>query len=142
MVDHVRGELTELLGLRACRFDYGTLLGQPPRLRQDRRLSVDARRWDLTADGRPEGEIELRAYGDGHCRWRFMLTPGAGPVPPLQARLVAVTPADQTGPALDTAGRRARADPARACHCGPPYGILTGNRPSLGTVCPRTSVHS
>ncbi|MFD0507544.1 hypothetical protein ACFQ0G_41885 [Streptomyces chiangmaiensis] len=54
MVDHVRGELTELLGLRACRFDYGTLLGQPPRLRQDRRLSVDARRWDLTADGRPE----------------------------------------------------------------------------------------
>lgn len=54
--------------------------------------------------GWPEGEIEVRAYGNGHYLGRFMLTPGPGPVPPLQARLVAVTLADQTGAALDTAG--------------------------------------
>jgi hypothetical protein len=33
-----------------------------------------------------------------------MLTPGPGPVPSLQARLVAVTLADQTGVALDITG--------------------------------------
>ncbi|MDT0469376.1 DUF4118 domain-containing protein [Streptomyces gibsoniae] len=104
VVDHVRGELTQLLGLRACRFEYGTLLGQPPRLRPDGTLVVGRRRWDADAVRRPEGEIELRAYGNGHYLGRFMLTPGPGPVPPLQARLVAVTLADQTGAALDTAG--------------------------------------
>ncbi|MEV7504221.1 hypothetical protein [Streptomyces sp. NPDC093018] len=28
-------ELTELLGLRACRFEYGTPVGRPPRLEND-----------------------------------------------------------------------------------------------------------
>ena len=35
VVDHVRGELTDLLGLRACRFEHGILIGRPPRLRPD-----------------------------------------------------------------------------------------------------------
>jgi hypothetical protein len=104
VVDHVRRELTELLGLRGCRFEYGTLMGQPPRLEQDGNVAVGHRRWDVDASGWPAGEIELRTYGNGHYLGRFMLTPGPGPVPPLQARLVAVTLADQTGAALDTAG--------------------------------------
>jgi hypothetical protein len=104
VVAHVRGELTELLGLTACRFEYGTLLGQPPRLCADGGVSVGRRPWDVDTAGWPAGEIELRAYGNGHYLGRFMLTPGPGPVPPLQARLVAVTLADQTGTALDTAG--------------------------------------
>jgi len=96
VVDHVRRELTDLLGLRACRFEYGTLIGRPPRLQKDGSVT-GATTW-------PQGEIELRAYGNGHYLGRFMLTAGPGPVPPLQARLVAVTLADQTGTALDTAG--------------------------------------
>ncbi|QDO38267.1 DUF4118 domain-containing protein [Streptomyces sp. RLB3-17] len=104
VVDHVRGQLTELLGLRGCRYEYGTLLGQPPRLEQDGNVSVGHRRRG-DACGWPDGEIELRTYGNGHYLGRFMLTPGPGPVPPLQARLVAVTLADQTGAALDTAGQ-------------------------------------
>ncbi|GAA3783033.1 hypothetical protein GCM10022403_016950 [Streptomyces coacervatus] len=104
VVDHVRRELAGLLGLRACRFEYGTLLGRPPRLQADGSLTVGSRPWDADASGWPEGEIELRAYGNGHYLGRFMLTPGPGRVPPLQARLVAVTLADQTGAALDTAG--------------------------------------
>ncbi|MEU6511932.1 DUF4118 domain-containing protein [Streptomyces sp. NPDC046942] len=104
VVDHVRGELTGLLGLRACRFEYGALLGRPPRLEKDGGVTVGRRTWNPDTDGWPEGEIELRAYGNGHYLGRFMLTPGPGPVPPLQARLVAVTLADQTGAALDTAG--------------------------------------
>ncbi|MFF8991003.1 hypothetical protein ACF09H_13850 [Streptomyces sp. NPDC014983] len=69
-------------------------------------MTVGRRTWNPDTDGWPEGEIELRAYGNGHYLGRFMLTPGPGPgpVPPLQARLVAVTLADQTGAALDTAG--------------------------------------
>ncbi|NUP39341.1 MAG: histidine kinase [Streptomyces sp.] len=104
VVDHVRRELTDLLGLRACRFEYGTLMGRPPRLQNDGSVTAGRRPWDVDAAGWPEGEIELRAHGNGRYLGRFMLTPGAGPVPPLQARLVAVTPADQTGAALDTAG--------------------------------------
>ncbi|MEU5047156.1 DUF4118 domain-containing protein [Streptomyces griseorubiginosus] len=96
VVDHVRGELVTLLGLRACRFEYGTLLGRPPRLLQDGEVS-GGRGW-------AEDEIELRVYGNGRYLGRFMLTPGPGPLPPLQARLVAVTLADQTGATLDTAG--------------------------------------
>ncbi|MFE6156683.1 hypothetical protein [Streptomyces sp. NPDC057889] len=104
VVDHVRHQLTELLGLRACRFEYGTLMGQPPRLQPDGGVAVGRKRWDVDSRGWPEGETELRTYGNGHYLGRFMLTPGPGPVPPLQARLVAVTLADQTGAALDTAG--------------------------------------
>ncbi|MET8292100.1 DUF4118 domain-containing protein [Streptomyces sp. NBC_01455] len=104
VVDHVRRELTELLDLRGCRFEYGTLMGQPPRLEQNGNVAVGRRRWDVDASGWPDGEIELRTYGNGQYRGRFMLTPGPGPVPPLQARLVAVTLADQTGAALNTAG--------------------------------------
>ncbi|MFE6800682.1 DUF4118 domain-containing protein [Streptomyces sp. NPDC057681] len=101
VVGHVREQLTELLGLRGCRFEYGTLLGRPPRLEQDGTVVVGRRRWDVDSGGWPDGEIELRAYGNGQYLGRYMLTPGPGPVPSLQARLVAVTLADQTGAALD-----------------------------------------
>jgi hypothetical protein len=104
VADHVRTELTDLLGLRSCRFEYGTLLGRPPRLEKDGSVTVGRHSWNPDTDGRPGGEIELRAYGNGRYLGRFMLTPGPGPVPSLQARLVAVTLADQAGAALDTAG--------------------------------------
>ncbi|MGY4901642.1 DUF4118 domain-containing protein [Streptomyces sp. 900116325] len=107
VVAHVRGELVELLQLRGCRFEYGTLLGRPPRLEQDGSVSVGRRRWDIARGGWPDGEIELRASGQGHYVGRYMLDPTPGTVPTLQARLVAVTLADQAGAALDTAGRPA-----------------------------------
>ncbi|MDC0770919.1 DUF4118 domain-containing protein [Streptomyces sp. HD] len=100
VVDHVRGELVELLGLRACRFEYGRLTGRPPRLLKDGSVT-GGRGW-------AQDDIELRAYGNGHYLGRFLLTPGPGPVPALQARLVAVTLADQAGAALDTPGRVGR----------------------------------
>ncbi|WP_346427658.1 DUF4118 domain-containing protein [Streptomyces sp. AcE210] len=37
VVGHVRAQLTELLGLRGCRFEYGTLLGRPQALGRRRR---------------------------------------------------------------------------------------------------------
>ncbi|MET8400326.1 DUF4118 domain-containing protein [Streptomyces sp900116325] len=107
VVAHVRGELVELLQLRGCRFEYGSLLGRPPRLEQDGSVSAGRRCWDVARRGWPDGEIELRAGAQGHYVGRYMLDPTPGTVPTLQARLVAVTLADQAGSALDTAGRPA-----------------------------------
>ncbi|MGW2182890.1 DUF4118 domain-containing protein [Streptomyces sp. NPDC001732] len=104
VVDHVKQQLTEVLQLRGCRFEYGSLLGRPPRLEQDGSVTVGRRRWDIDQRGWPQEEIELRAIGNGRYQGRFMLIPSPGTRPSLQARLVAVTLADQTGTALDTAG--------------------------------------
>ncbi|RZB18694.1 DUF4118 domain-containing protein [Streptomyces sp. F001] len=105
VVDQVRQQLVEILGLRGCRFEHGTLLGRHPRLEQDGSLIVGRAHWDLDKDGWPGEEIELRASVGGRYLGRFMLQPEPGAVvPPLQTRLVAVSLADHVGAALDTAG--------------------------------------
>lgn len=105
MVDQVRQQLTEILGLRDCRFEHGTLLGRHPSLEQDGSVTVGRSHWDLDRDGWPRQEIELRAQVGGRYLGRFMLQPQPGTVvPPLQTRLVAVSLADHVGAALDTAG--------------------------------------
>jgi hypothetical protein len=103
VVDHVKKQLTDLLGLRGCRFEYGSLLGHPPRLEPDGTVTVGRKHWDIDRRGLPDQEIELRTFGNGHFYGRFMLQPTPGTTPSLQARLVAVTLADQVGRALDTA---------------------------------------
>ncbi|WP_431899045.1 DUF4118 domain-containing protein [Nonomuraea sp. bgisy101] len=102
----VTNQLTGLLGLRGCRFEYGTLIGHPPRLEQDGSVVWDRKRLDVDRVGLPDREIELRTIGNGHFYGRFMLDPTPGNIPSLQARLVAVILADQVGAALDTAGNR------------------------------------
>ncbi|MBH1937585.1 hypothetical protein I5Q34_25495 [Streptomyces sp. AV19] len=99
VVGHVRDQLVELLTLRDCRFEYGTLLGRPPRLEADGTVAVGRREWDVDRLGLPDEEIELRAYGNGRYLGRFMLRPTPGVTPPLEARLVAVTLAGQAGTA-------------------------------------------
>ncbi|WP_248963320.1 DUF4118 domain-containing protein [Sphaerisporangium perillae] len=104
VVAHVTAQLTDLLGLRGCRFEYGTLIGHPPRLEQDGSVVWGHRRWDVDRLGLPEEEVELRTFGQGRFYGRYMMDPMPGTFPSLQARLVAVTLADQAGAALDTAG--------------------------------------
>ncbi|MEU2672566.1 DUF4118 domain-containing protein [Streptomyces sp. NPDC007164] len=102
VVHRVRQELTEVLELRECRFEYGALIGRPPRLDPDGGVYVPGWIWDVDRQGWPDGEIELRATAHGHYQGRFMMTPepGAAP-PPLEARLVAVDLAAQAAAALD-----------------------------------------
>lgn len=100
VVDHVKAQLTDLLELQGARFEYGSLLGHPPRLLPDGAVVGGHRRWDAD-QGLPQEEIELRAYGNGRYHGRFLLHPKPGSAPPLQARLVAITLADLTGAALD-----------------------------------------
>jgi hypothetical protein len=56
--------------------------------------------WDVAKAGPPGEEIELRVFGNSQYYGRFMMGPKPGSRPSLQARLVAVTLADQAGRAL------------------------------------------
>jgi Domain of unknown function (DUF4118) len=97
VVEHVRRELIDLLNLEECRFEYGSLLGKPPRLERDGSIVWGRRPWDVDRRALRPDEVELRAYRDGSYYGRFMLRGTPGVAPPLQARLVAVTLADQIG---------------------------------------------
>ncbi len=103
VVDHTRTQLTDLLGLRGCRFEYGNLMGRPPQLRDDGVIVRDREPWDVDTHGMPGEDVELRVFSHGRYCGRFMLAPEPGSHPSLQARLVAVTLADQAGAALDSA---------------------------------------
>ena len=100
VVDHVKEQLTSLLDLQGSRFEYGSLLGHPPRLEPDGTVTVGRSRWDLELSGLPAEEIALRTFGGGQYYGRFMLKAKPGSKPVLQARLVAITLADQAGRAL------------------------------------------
>ncbi|WP_326573848.1 hypothetical protein OIE69_21190 [Actinacidiphila glaucinigra] len=100
VVDHVRDQLVSLLHLRGCRFEYGTLVGHPPRLEQDGTVMLGRRPWDADTLGPPDQEVELRVFHNGHFHGRFMMLPTPGAVPSRQARLVAITLAEQAGSAI------------------------------------------
>jgi hypothetical protein len=101
VVDHIRDQLVGLLDLEGSRFEYGALLGHPPRLEPDGTITMTGHaRWDVEQRGLPAEEIELRTFGNGQYYGRFMLKPRPGARPSLQARLVAVTLAGQAGRAL------------------------------------------
>jgi len=100
VVNHVREQLVALLDLDAARFEYGALLGHPPRLEPDGSVRVGRSRWDVELSGLPAEEIELRTFGHGQYYGRFMLKARPGSRPSLQARLVAVTLAGQAGQAF------------------------------------------
>jgi len=100
VVDLVKKQLVGLLGLQGARFEYGTLMGHPPRLEPDGTVTVGYSSWDVELSGLPADEIELRTYGNGQYYGRFMLRARPESRPSLQARLVAVTLADQAGRAF------------------------------------------
>jgi len=108
VVDRVREQLIEVLDLQECRFEYGTLLGHPPRLEPDGTVMASHRSWDVEQSGLPAEEIELRVFGNGQFYGRFMLRPKPESRPSLQARLVAVTLADQAGRAFGTSSAARR----------------------------------
>ncbi|HUK67248.1 MAG TPA: DUF4118 domain-containing protein [Streptosporangiaceae bacterium] len=107
IVDHMRAQLAELLDLKGCRFEYGSLLGHPPRLETDGTVMMGHYRWPVERWGLPGDEIELRVYDNRRFFGRFMLQAKPGSKPSLQVRLVAVTLADQAGRAIG--GREAAA---------------------------------
>jgi hypothetical protein len=57
VVDHVREQLTGLLDLRDCRFEYGVLVGHPPRLEPDGTVIGGRGRSDVEDVGLPDEEV-------------------------------------------------------------------------------------
>jgi hypothetical protein len=106
VVEHVRKQLISVLDLRDCRFEYGRLLGQPPRLEPDGRVATRYGHWPVDESGLPQEDVELRTFSNGEYCGRFMMTPGPGSRPSPRARLVAVALADLAGHAVRTGGTR------------------------------------
>ncbi len=97
----VADQLTRLLDLSACRFQYGVAgVGVAARLNHGGRVVVDKREWPVESRGFPPGDVELLVETGGYLRGRFLMTPAAGSRPALENRLVAVALADQVGAAL------------------------------------------
>lgn len=102
VIQEVAGQITRVLGLRACRFEHGVAgLGRPARLRHDGRIERDGLDWDVGTKGLPlDIDIELLVESGGRLQGRYLLTVAPDSRPSLAQRLVAVTLATQVGAAL------------------------------------------
>jgi K+-sensing histidine kinase KdpD len=102
LIDEVSRQLTRVLGLRACRFQYGVAgLGRPARLRDDGQVEWQGALWDVEQKGLPvDTDIELLVENGGRLQGRFLLSAGSDTHPSVAQRLVAVTLASQVGAAL------------------------------------------
>jgi K+-sensing histidine kinase KdpD len=103
LIEQVSSQLTRLLALRSCRFQYGVAgIGQPARLRRDGSVTAGNGVWDVDAGFPGDAELELLAESGGLFQGRFLMTPAPGARPTLEQRLLAVALADQVGAALAT----------------------------------------
>jgi K+-sensing histidine kinase KdpD len=100
LIDQVCAQLTRLLSLRSCRFEYGVAgLGRPARLQHDGQLAPAGPAGEVERDGLP-ADTELLVENNGILQGRFLMSPQPGSRPTLEQRLVAVAFADQVGAAL------------------------------------------
>jgi K+-sensing histidine kinase KdpD len=104
LIDQVSSQLTNVLSLRSCRFQYGVAgLGQPARMHHDGSVTAANRSWDVDAEGFPPGtDTELLVESGGVFQGRFLMTPLPGGRATLEQRLLAVALADQAGASIAT----------------------------------------
>jgi hypothetical protein len=101
LIDHVAGQIVEVLQIDDCRFDSGSGSGLPT-LASDGTVVHNGRMVDVDRHGLPtRSEIALVIRSGGVVRGRFLLTAATRVVrPSLEQRLVAVALANQVGAAL------------------------------------------
>jgi K+-sensing histidine kinase KdpD len=104
LTGQVTSQLTQLLSLRSCSFQYGVAgIGRPGRLHGDGSVTVGNQPLDVDAEGFPaDTDVELIVGSGGIFQGRFLMTPVPGERPTLEQRLLAVALADQVGAALAT----------------------------------------
>jgi K+-sensing histidine kinase KdpD len=104
LIEQVTSQLTQLLALQSCRFQFGVAgLGRPARLHHDGTVTAGDQAWDVDAMGFPAGtDTELLVENGGILQGRFLMTPAPGGRPTLEQRLLAIAFADQAGAALAT----------------------------------------
>jgi K+-sensing histidine kinase KdpD len=100
VIEHGRGALVRILGLRACRYETTPSDRPLHRLDHDGNVLLGGKVWDVENVGLPGPELELLVYSQGQLRGRLVLTPTPGHPVPFQRRVVAVAIADQIGAAL------------------------------------------
>jgi K+-sensing histidine kinase KdpD len=102
LIDQVSGRLTDLLSLRACKFEYGKAgLGKPARLLSDGQVVTEHGAWDVPVEGLPTGtDIELLVENAGVLQGRFLMRAKPDAHPTLEQRLVGIAFAEQVGAAL------------------------------------------
>ena len=107
LTEQVTSQLTRLLSLRSCSFQYGAAgIGRPARLRLDGSVTIGQRAWNVDTEGFPAGsDTELLVESGGMFQGRFLMTPVPEARPTLEQRLPAVALADQVGAALATSHR-------------------------------------
>jgi K+-sensing histidine kinase KdpD len=114
LVDHVRAELVDVLGIDGCRF-APTITGRAdaPLLNHDGSVTRGSRVLKVERQGLPtNAETELVVQHAGIVRGRFLLTAAARITrPDLEQRRVAVALANQVGAALSSNN----AEPVEAC---------------------------
>ena len=72
LIEQVTGQLTRLLSLRSCIFQYGVAgLGRPARLRRDGSVAIGQRAWDVDAEGFPPAPTP-------NCWWKAEARSRAG----------------------------------------------------------------
>jgi K+-sensing histidine kinase KdpD len=101
VVRQVADELTRVLNLQTCHFDFGSGFGNP-KLNHDGTLTWrTATPWDIDTQGLPTSdETELAVSSGSGYKGRFLMTPIPGTRLTLTQRLVAVSLADQVAAAL------------------------------------------
>jgi hypothetical protein len=94
MIEQAKTSLTELLSLRACRFDPS--LSDPPlaQIRSNGDVALVGMRWPTSEIGLPGPESEILATWRGRVVGRFVLTPTPGAAVTLEQRIVAVAVVD------------------------------------------------
>ena len=104
LISQVTGQLTQLLSLRSCSFQYGVAgIGRPARLRHDGSVTIGQRACDVDTEGLPTVmDTEPLVESGGLFQGRFLMRPALDARPTLEQRLLAVALADQVGAALAT----------------------------------------
>jgi hypothetical protein len=94
MIEQANRSLTDLLSLRACRFE--TTLSDPPlaQIRSNGDVAHVGMRWPAREIGLPGPETEIPATWRGRVVGRFVLTPTPGAAVTLEQRIVAVAVVD------------------------------------------------
>jgi K+-sensing histidine kinase KdpD len=100
VVEDAGRELSQLLHLRACRYESGPPTRTAIQIESDGHVLIAGAVWAVDIMGLPGPELDLPVRSAGQTQGRFVLKPTPGFPITLERRLVAVAIADQVGAAV------------------------------------------
>jgi K+-sensing histidine kinase KdpD len=107
LIARAAAELTQLLGLKDCRFETQMSKRHPARIEHSGVVALGGLRWAVNRSGLPGREVELVVRHQGETYGRFVMVPTPGSPVSTERLLVAASLADQVGAALANQERSA-----------------------------------